>query len=180
MCAVFQGGGAHFFSMKVKFTTDECMQLYDAIDWNVYAEACVGGDMVMCTTQTSEADTASPVSLDLERSFMELADDCLPVRLCFTITAPTGHELPLSNLHILLTVYGFVNNRNIIQWTSYLGPDKYDTHAFDVVQNMPIMNMDTEGLHHATAFYTETFPRKWKGIELFISPIAVHRVLNEE
>lgn len=150
------------------------MQLFDSLSWNVYAEACVGDD-VAASTLAEPGHTC----LQLERSVMECEDESVPLRLCYTVTVPDGEELNLADLHILLTVEGSLDETPIIQWRSSLGADLYTKRAFDVVHRMPIMNMDTDGLHYATAFYTETFPRRWKGIEVFISPIAVHRALNE-
>lgn len=150
------------------------MQLFDSVSWNVYAEACVG-DNVAASTLVKPDHTC----LQLERSIMECVDESVPLRLCYTVTVPDREELNIADLHILLTVEGSLEETPIIQWRSSLCPELYTSRAFDVVHNTPIMNMDTDGLHYATAFYTETFPRRWKGIEVFISPIAVHRALNE-
>lgn len=157
--------------MKLKFTSDECRELFEAVEWSVYAEAWVNDEDKPWMSTLGD--------LQVERSVMECVDDSVPLRLCFTITVPDGHELSLSALDLFLDISGDVNGEQLIQWRSELRSELYSTRAFDVVHNTPIMNMDTEGLHYATAFYTETFPRRWKGIEVFISPIAVHRALHE-
>lgn len=163
--------------MKVRFTRDECTELYNKVEWDVYAEACVGSEVVMA----SRTDDSDVHTIEVEREVIDLGEDeMVPLRLCYTLTAPPGRELALDNLHILLTLDGYMNNEKVAHWASYLGPTIYATRAFDSIQSTPIMAMDTEGLHFATAVYTETFPRKWKSIEVFISPIAIQRALEGE
>lgn len=153
------------------------MELYNKVKWDVYAEVCVHDSVIISTDNEGDATVSI---LQIERDIMDMGDDSIPLRLCYTITVPPGLEFVLDDLHLLLTLDGRVNNEKIAHWASYLGPGHYSTRAFDCIQSTPIMSMDTEGLHFATAVYTETFPRKWKSIEVFISPIAIYRVLYGE
>jgi len=153
------------------------VELYNKVEWDVYAEACVNENAVM----TTKPEDPHVLPLELERDVVDMGDDDgVPLRLCYTVTVPSGEEMALHNLHILLTLDGYVDGMKVVHWASYLGPEVYDVRAFDSIQGMPVMAMDTEGLHFATAVYTETFPRKWKSLEVFISPIAIYRALYGE
>lgn len=154
------------------------MDVLHKLRWSVYAEACCEDDVIMCTDNAEE--NAIERRLRCEHWITEVNDENVPLCLVYSISTPADRELPLEGLRLLLTIDAFLDDCKMVHWTSFLGPPSYTESQYDSSVNGPIMVMDHDGLHYATAVFTTTFPRKWKGIELKISPVAVQRVLDQK
>lgn len=80
-------------------------------------------------------------------------------------------------LQVTLSIERRDGGEKLAVWTSELNHDDLEEGPYDVAGSMASKSMECKGMFTARAWYTRALPRKWMGIDVAVSSLAVWQLL---
>lgn len=168
--------------MKVQFTEQESARVLARVQWTVYAEAVVDGDVVVSTPHNDADELLSNLVVTSSVTRAHPADKAAP-HVYLMDVLHLDDALPLdTRTEVLVVMWGVVDEdpSKVIEWRGYLSPKDWEVQEFDVLDDTSVcLSVPFNGFGVVKSLYSRSLPRRWRGVHISFNAVGVQRALDE-
>lgn len=168
--------------MKLRFTEEESTKTLNRVEWTVYVEALVDGELVVCTPH-KDADVLLSNLVVCESRVRDDSPTSLTPHTVVIDVLHLSNDLQLdSETEVSVVLWGIVdqNPQKVIEWRGFLPIKHWEMQTFDVLDEDSVaLRMSINGYAVAKSMYSRATPRKWTGVRVSFNAAGVQRALDE-